>query len=196
MSDFDNHRRIIVSTNFQQLSILLCFSLLTAVLSSCSNQSQSSPAAGDVFPLTLLTQMKTIQNSSIDIQNKTLLINFWATWCKPCRDEMPGLQELSTTLDQQQYTVIGISVDDDINLIKEFLLQHKIKFSNFQDKDSQMSEKLLSIKALPVTFIVSAEGLIINRITGEQHWDVNFFNSIEQGTLMKMENLNKHKKSG
>ncbi len=47
-----------------------------------------------------------------DFHGKTLIINFWATWCAPCREEMPALQSLSEQLDPRRYTVIGVSVDE------------------------------------------------------------------------------------
>ena len=96
---------------------------------------------------------------------------------------MPDLQKLSESLDQQRYAVIGISIDDDSNLIKEFLIQHKIEFTTYQDKESQLTGKLLNIKALPETFIISADGLIIKRLLGERPWDTGSLHQLMKSSL-------------
>ena len=115
-------------------------------------------------------------------EGKHRIINFWATWCAPCRKEMPDLQKLSEALDQSQFAVIGISVDDDANLVKEFLLRHKIRFINFQDEKLKIASQLLNIQVFPETFIVSPTGTIIKRITGEQTWDENIFKNLLENT--------------
>jgi thiol-disulfide isomerase/thioredoxin len=147
-------------------------------LPGCTDKKQNNANIGEAFPLPVLNQLKSINGTNTDFSNKTLLINFWATWCTPCRKEMPDLQKLSETLDQSQFAVIGISVDDDSNLVKEFLLQYQIRFTNFQDENLKVASQLLGIQAFPETFIVSPTGIIIVRITGEQLWDKNFFNDL------------------
>jgi len=165
-----------------QLSTRL-FILITALgLSGCTGKTQNYPDAGEIFPLSILNQVRNIDDRKIDFNNKTLLINFWATWCAPCRKEMPDLQKLSEALDQSQFAVIGISVDDDTNLVKEFLLRHEIRFINFQDEKLKIASQLLDIQVFPETFIVSPTGTIIKRITGEQAWDEKLFKNLLENT--------------
>ncbi len=168
------YHRIFQTDNIRQLSLMLLIGILAHGLSGCIEKEQSYPKAGDDFPLTALNQARVLGNKMPDLKNKTLLINFWATWCTPCRKEMPHLQKLSEALDQDKFAVIGISVDEDTNLVKEFLLGYKIRFTNFQDKNLEIATRLLGIQAFPETFIVAPSGVIIKRISGEQIWDENF----------------------
>ncbi|RLA08298.1 MAG: hypothetical protein DRQ59_13985 [Gammaproteobacteria bacterium] len=176
------YHRIFQAHNFRQISLMLLIGVLVQNLSGCAEKKQGYPKAGDAFPLTALNQIKILGNKAPELNNKTLLINFWATWCTPCRKEMPHLQKLSEALDQDKFAVIGISVDDDANLVKEFLLQYKIRFINFQDENLEIASRLLGIQAFPETFIVAPSGVIIKRISGEQIWDVKFLKTHLENT--------------
>lgn len=142
----------------------LCIGLLMQGLVGCSDTDTPAPGAGAAFPLDALGQARRINEGEIDLEGKTLLINFWATWCEPCRGEMPVLQQLSDSLDPERFAVIGVSVDEDSNLIREFMLQYKIRFHNFQDDNFRIASDLLGIQTYPQTFIVSPQGVITRRI--------------------------------
>ena len=178
MEIINTHHRIFQIDTLGQLSTMLFILIIAHGLSGCTDNKQNYPNAGDAFPLSVFNQLKSIDDKKTDLQNKTLLINFWATWCTPCRKEMPDIQKLSEALDKSEFAVIGISVDDDSNLVKEFLLQYKIRFTNFQDENLKVASQLLGIQAFPETFIVSPTGIIIVRITGEQLWDENKFRGL------------------
>lgn len=142
-----------------------------AFCTGCEKERLGQLNEGDAFPIEALSELKTIDGRHIDYDSKTLVINFWASWCTPCRKEMPDLQQLSNTMDKSQFAIIGISVDSDINLMKEFLLQNGIRFSNYQDINQQLSLYRLGIRAYPETFIISPKGITIKRILGEQRWN-------------------------
>jgi len=178
MRIFNTHHRVFQIDTLGQLSSMLFILIIVQGLSGCSDKRQNYPEAGEKFPLSALDQVNNLGDKKVDLKNKTLLINFWATWCAPCRKEMPDLQKLSIALDQSQFAVIGISVDDDTNLVKEFLLRHKIRFTNFQDEKQKIASQLLNIQAFPETFIVSPTGTIIKRVTGERIWDENMFKNL------------------
>ena len=178
MRIFNAHHRVFQTDTLSQLFTVLFILIIAQGLSGCTDKIPNYPKAGEIFPLSILSQVNNLGDKKVDLKNKTLLINFWATWCTPCRKEMPDLQKLSDALDQSQFAVIGISVDDDINLIKEFLLRHEIRFINFQDEKLKIASQLLNIQVFPETFIVSPTGTIIKRVTGEQIWDENMFKNL------------------
>lgn len=162
------------------VSLFYYFLIMLAmlILSACAKKEIDALKQGDKFPLAVLLKLITDSNKPVDIRGKLLLINFWASWCTPCRKEMPDLQALSETLDKNKFLVIGISIDTDKNLMQEFLLQHKIHFSNYQDPDQQLASQQLAIQAYPETFIVSPTGIIIKRITGKQAWNSKTMHSL------------------
>lgn len=157
---------------------LVCIGLLLQGLAGCSDNNAKLPAVGQPFPLSVLKQLENVRGEKIDFSNRILLINFWATWCAPCRSEMPDLQRLTDSLDPERYAVIGVSVDDDINLVREFMLQHQIQFPIFQDMDLRLAAESLGIETYPETFIVSPQGTITKRIYGIIQWDQNNIESV------------------
>ena len=178
MEFFNTHHRVFQIGTLGQLYTMLFVLVFAQGLYGCTDKKQDYPKTGEKFPLSILSQVNKLGDEKFDLKNKTLLVNFWATWCAPCRKEMPDLQKLSDTVDQNQFAVIGISVDDDTNLVKEFLLRHKIRFINFQDDKLKSASQLLNIQVFPETFIVSPTGTIVKRLTGEQVWDESIFNSL------------------
>lgn len=161
-------------------TVLLCSVLLILILSACDRSKQQSHAAGDRFPLTDLSRLLSVADSRHDFSGKTLVINFWATWCAPCREEMATLQQLSDGIDKKHFLVLGVSVDEDSNLMREFLYQHNIKFANYLDKDKSLAQNILGIRAYPETFIVSPQGVIVHRIAGQQDWNSPSIHSLLQ----------------
>lgn len=161
-----------------QLAKMFCIGLLVQGLVGCSDVEKQFPMAEEIFPLSTLDQITTISGGEFDFRGKTLLINFWATWCAPCRSEMPDLQKLSDSLDAEHFAVIGVSVDNDSNLIREFLLQYKINFRNFQDENFRLASEQLGIETYPETFIVSPQGIITRRISEAISRDQNIMKQL------------------
>jgi len=109
--------------------------------------------------------------SSGALRGTALIINFWATWCEPCRREMPSLERLSHRLAARGVRVIGVSVDADRNLAREFVRAHQLTFSIYADGDKKTFQSALQVKALPQTVLVTADGTIAARIMGVRDWD-------------------------
>ncbi|NOZ54831.1 MAG: TlpA family protein disulfide reductase [Gammaproteobacteria bacterium] len=102
---------------------------------------------------------------------KVLIINLWATWCAPCRHEMPSLDRLSTILDKKRFTVVGISVDDDDHVVREFLIDRKVTFKNYLDPAMVVANDIFGIRVFPSTFIISPSGTLLKVIEGWRDWD-------------------------
>lgn len=157
---------------------LILVGLLGQAIGACSEREPGYPAVGEPFPLAAIQAATSISAEPVELGGKTLLINFWATWCAPCRDEMPELQMLSNSLDSNRYAVIGVAVDEDANLVREFLLEYRIRFANFQDRESYIATRLLGIESFPASFVVSPRGIIQRRIYGRRAWDVEIFEQL------------------
>jgi len=112
-----------------------------------------------------------------------LIINFWATWCGPCRDEMPSLERLSQRLAGHGVRVIGVTVDDDLNLAAEFVRTYRLSFPNYADGDKKNFQSLLRVKLLPETVLVTAEGVIAARVAGARDWNSAEGDRLLEGAL-------------
>jgi thiol-disulfide isomerase/thioredoxin len=101
-------------------------------------------------------------------RGRPLLINVWASWCGPCKQEMATLERLAWT--EQYFSIIGISTDDDADKAKSFLSRTHASISHFIDHDLQM-ENMLGASVLPLTVLVSADGRVLKKIYGSKQWD-------------------------
>lgn len=127
-------------------------------------------AEGQRLPEVVLTDLKGGTKSLSAYRGKLVVLNIWATWCPPCREEMPSLDGLSKSLDPRRTVVIGLSVDNDINLVREFLLQHQVGFENYFDGDMRIARDILGVTGFPETLLVGPDGKLIRRIIGKRNW--------------------------
>ena len=105
-----------------------------------------------------------------DYRGKIILLNFWATFCVPCRLEMPSLQALSEKYHHENVEIIAISVDKG----REKSVRKWIKKNNLDFPialEGQSAGKVYEVSALPVTFIIGKKGQLIGRILGEREWN-------------------------
>ena len=103
-------------------------------------------------------------------RGKPLIINIWASWCEPCREEMSSLEQLSKRFGGKQFNVIGISTDDDASAAAATIKQSKLTFSNYLDHDIIL-ENMLGANTIPLTILVDADGYVRLKVRGSQAWD-------------------------
>lgn len=158
-------------TSLQRLTVVV-MALLLVSLSACNKQlpvPSQQLVEGKLFPAAMLNYVLGGQSKKQEFQGKVLILNVWATWCPPCRKEMPSLEHLSQTLDPKHFAVIGLSTDTDALLATEFLVQSGITFSNFFDQNGKMA-KQLGLKVYPETFLIAQDGTLVRRVIGLQDW--------------------------
>ena len=105
-----------------------------------------------------------------DHRGKVVLINFWATWCEPCRDEMPSIQRLKNKLDAKSFAVLAVNVGESEARIADFLQKLPLDFTIVRDHSSAVM-KAWRVRGLPASFIVGSDGRIRYSFTGEFEWD-------------------------
>ncbi|MFN8361083.1 MAG: TlpA disulfide reductase family protein [Candidatus Kapaibacterium sp.] len=110
---------------------------------------------------------KTVSLSEVG-KNKVVFLNFWATWCAPCRKEIPDIIELMAEFPETEFVVIGISVDRDADVAKtvsKFMRAKKIPYRVLISND-KLLEAYGGISDLPTTFILNSDGTIAVKILG------------------------------
>jgi len=105
-----------------------------------------------------------------EFRGKPLIINVWASWCGPCRQEMASLERLAWREGAGQFAVIGISTDDHADAAKAFLNGSNSTISHFID-DRLLMENMLGATRLPLTVLVDADGRVLDKIYGARQWD-------------------------
>jgi cytochrome c biogenesis protein CcmG/thiol:disulfide interchange protein DsbE len=102
-------------------------------------------------------------------KGKVVLLNFWATWCPPCRAEMPALNRLYLQLRHRGLEVVAVSSDRSINDIKNFLEDNRVDFLILFDED-RSAAKQYRVFSMPTTFLINRKGIIIEKFYGEYNW--------------------------
>jgi peroxiredoxin len=105
-----------------------------------------------------------------DFLGKPLIVNFWATWCPPCRAEMPSIQRAWEQLQGEGIGVIAINVGEDADTIRQFTDRSPVTFPLPMDLDSRVVQSW-PVRGLPTTFVVDPEGRLAYIATGEREWD-------------------------
>ncbi|HWI82978.1 TlpA disulfide reductase family protein [Ramlibacter sp.] len=106
-----------------------------------------------------------------EYRGKPLIINVWASWCGPCREEMGSLQRLARRYGGRQFNVIGISTDDYVDRAEMFLrVTNTTAFRNFIDQRLFL-EHMLGAERLPLTLLVDANGKVLAKYVGAKEWD-------------------------
>jgi thiol-disulfide isomerase/thioredoxin len=105
-----------------------------------------------------------------DYRGRPLLINVWASWCGPCRQEMASLERLAWQDHAVPFSVIGISTDDDRDQAVRLLKATNATISHFIDRNLEL-ESMLGASRLPLTVLVDADGRIVDKVYGARDWD-------------------------
>jgi thiol-disulfide isomerase/thioredoxin len=142
--------------------------------SSSSTSSASGPLPGkvqdvDPEPVPDLT-LETMAGSSIDLaaqDGRVLLVNFWATWCAPCREEIPDLNDLHADLEDDGLRIIGIALDRrGREKVEPFAEKLSIKYPIIIDPEGTAESEFGPIPGLPTTIVVGPDGQITKRVVG------------------------------
>jgi thiol-disulfide isomerase/thioredoxin len=148
------------------IAILLAVYKVTRRSSSAGTMRGPSPMVHAIAPEFSLSDLN---NQPLDLANyrgKVVLLDFWATWCTPCRGEIPHFVELQNTYAEQGLQVIGISMDDDAKPVREFYRQYKMNYPVALGTE-KVAESYGGVLGLPVTFLIGRDGRVAVKHLGE-----------------------------
>lgn len=162
--------------------------LFTVLFSSFSYacEGKVGKAIGDCAPN---FSLKSIDGKTYDLSKltgKVVLVNFWATWCKPCIVEMPSMQKIYSKYADKNLQLLAISIDNDTKLINKFLdndIQQKLRFPILFDEGKKVSSMYGTFQ-VPETYVIDKTGRIIDKAIGIKDWD-DSFTSNYIGLLLK-----------
>ena len=109
------------------------------------------------------------QVSLSDFKGKILFVNFWATWCPPCREEMPSMQKLHARLKDKDFLMVAIDLQESAEPVKKFLNEYELTFMTLLDSKGETGP-LFGINSIPTTLIMDKNGMIIGVAMGPRDW--------------------------
>lgn len=106
-----------------------------------------------------------------DYKGKAVLLNFWATWCEPCLEEMPALQKAYNTLKDKGFVVVAVSIDEDNREknVRAFTKKFGLSFPILLDSDQKVRDKYFN-NVLPTSYLIDAKGKLKGYISGARDW--------------------------
>lgn len=105
-----------------------------------------------------------------DFAGKYVFLNFWATWCPPCREEMPSMETLHERMKDSDFSILAVSVREDPKTVKDFLAKTPYSFPIVLDTDGAVSSIFVG-RGIPTTYILDPDGRAIAGMVGSRQWD-------------------------
>lgn len=105
-----------------------------------------------------------------DYRGKVVLLNFWATWCPPCKAEMPGMEKLYQTFkDNPDFVMLAVDSQEQASVVQKFITDNQYHFKVLLDTDGQVNAKY-SVQAIPTTYLIDRQGRVIAGKAGAHDW--------------------------
>jgi peroxiredoxin len=104
-----------------------------------------------------------------DFRGKVVFLNFWATWCPPCIEEMPAMEKLHQELEKDGLVMLAVNFQEGPERVKVFFTQHNLTFTPLLDRDGKVTEQYQAW-GLPVSVVINKRGQIAARATGSKDW--------------------------
>jgi thiol-disulfide isomerase/thioredoxin len=110
-----------------------------------------------------------------------VIVNFWATWCEPCREEMPALDKLQRKLAGKHFRVLGVNVGEGGPRIQQFLERTPVAFPILRDSGMEAT-KAWRVRVLPASFLVDKNGMLRYQLVGDTNWE----DAAQQAPIMEL----------
>ncbi|KAF0218609.1 MAG: alkyl hydroperoxide reductase/Thiol specific antioxidant/Mal [Geobacteraceae bacterium] len=143
--------------------------ILMFAVCSCAKE-QAPPKEGGIAPDFKLKNIAGEEVRLADLRGKVVFLNFWATWCPPCREEIPSMVRLNTAMAGKPFQMLAVSIDEGgKEAVESYFKQAGVTLPALLDPQ-QATGKRYGITGVPETFIVDKKGVILKKIIGPMDW--------------------------
>jgi peroxiredoxin len=142
--------------------------LLLACATAASAQALK-PWSGGATPALELADLDGGMHRLADYRGKAVLVNFWATWCEPCRAEMPSIERLRRAMEGKPFTVLAVNVGESARVARDFADKLPIAFTVLLDRDGGVT-RAWGARVLPASYLIGPDGVIRYSYFGDLNW--------------------------
>jgi thiol-disulfide isomerase/thioredoxin len=143
--------------------------LIFLSLSACQKESVS-PALPKQAPDFTLTSLSGQKFRLADLRGKVVMLNFWATWCPPCQEEVPSLAILNKTMSGKDFQMFAVAIDKEgRNAVEGYFSRTGVRLPTLLDASGNVG-KIFGITGVPETFIIDKRGFIRKKVIGPINW--------------------------
>jgi peroxiredoxin len=103
------------------------------------------------------------------LKGKVVFLNFWATWCPPCREEMPSMQKLHLELEGEGLEILAVDLQEDRKTVANFLQENGLTFKALLDRSGRVGS-MYGARSIPTTYIIDKKGFVIAGVIGSRDW--------------------------
>ncbi|WLR43780.1 thiol-disulfide oxidoreductase ResA [Bacillus carboniphilus] len=155
-------KRLIIRTAI----LLLLISAISYTLYMNFFHSKGSVEIGDKAPLFVLENLQGEEVYLEDLQGKGVFLNFWGTWCEPCKTEMPYMQNQYEYYQGQGVEIVAVNIAESRVAVKKFVEEYGLTFPVVLDKNRDVSSAY-DVGNLPATYLIDSDGIIVDIKTGQ-----------------------------
>ena len=148
---------------------LLLAAVLLALPACAAAAGELKPWSGGATPPLALQDLAGRSHDLAQYRGKVVLVNFWATWCEPCRAEMPSMDRLRRSLEGRPFEVLAVNLAEPVSRIEKFVASMPLGFPLLLDRDSAVA-RAWKARVLPASYLVGADGRIRYVVFGELDW--------------------------
>ncbi len=157
--------------SFYILTIVFFLIVLSCGKGSPPAEAGGRAAVGGTAPDFVLKNIDGTDVRLSDLRGKVVLLNFWATWCPPCRSEMPSIESLNRKMKGYDFIVLAVSIDGiETSRLRNFVVGNGYTFSVLHDPEQTVADTYL-VMGIPTTYIVDKNGTIVDKSVGAESWD-------------------------
>jgi len=144
--------------------------LLLAGAALVAQAGEIKPWGGGKTPALKLPDLDGSEHTLAEFKGKVVVVNFWATWCEPCRAEMPSMQKLADKFGPDKLVVLGINYQEGEPRIRRFLAQNPVQFTILMDREGTTTKNWIT-RVFPTSLIVGPDGRVRHMVVGEFDWE-------------------------
>lgn len=157
------------------ICLLLALTMLTLVACDRQEKATRSSSGGSVQnkPAPDIT-VKALNGSDVklsDLKGKVVLLNFWATWCPPCREEIPSMMRLNKQMAGKPFQMLAVSIDEGGKAdVESFFKSNKFSLPAYADQDRKAAAAY-GVTGVPETYLIDTKGIVVKKVIGPLKWD-------------------------